>query len=117
MSASERSICLANLLESYKNNLYLANKKYHKRWAIYSVVGALLAGNMEEDEVLSSNNVWDSVSVIGDGAKAASSADALRVFLQVQSWSLAVRRLRRRQPPRLAQHLLKNYLFWHLVLN
>ncbi len=62
--------------------------------------------NMKEYEIFSGYDVGHAVSVIGDWTKSTTSRDALRIFLDVKSACLAVRRLRCRQPPRLAQHRL-----------
>jgi hypothetical protein len=63
--------------------------------------------NVKENQVFPGDNVRDSVTVIGHGSEPASGRDAVGVFGQVQFRRLAVRRLRRRQPPRLAENLLE----------
>lgn len=62
---------------------------------------------MEENQVFAGDDVRDSVAVIGHGSEPASGRDAVGVFGQVQFRGLSVRRLRRRQSPRLAENLLE----------
>jgi hypothetical protein len=63
--------------------------------------------NVEENQVFAGDDVRDSVAVIGHGSEPASGRDAVGVFGQVQFRGLPVRRLRRRQSPRLAENLLE----------
>lgn len=62
---------------------------------------------MEKDEVLAGDDVRDAVSVVGHRPEPATGRDGVRMLVQVQPGRLSVRRLRRRQAPRLAQHLLQ----------
>ena len=71
----------------------------HRRWRVP------LAGDVEEYPVVAEDGVGDAVAVVVDGAEAAAAADQVGVVLRVAELG-ALRRLRRRQPPRLAQHLL-----------
>ena len=66
-----------------------------------------LAGDVEEDPVVAEDGVGDAVAVVVDRAEAAAAADQLGVILRVAELG-ALRGLRGRQPPGLAQNLLKS---------
>jgi len=68
---------------------------------------ALLAGNVEEHEVLSGDDVGHSVAIISHRAKAAARTDAVRVLLQVHLGSLSMGCLTGGQAPGLAEHFLQ----------
>jgi len=81
----------------------------------YSFGWTPLASYMEEYQILSSNNVWHSISIICDGTKSSSSGDAFRKPLQVQFWRLPMRWLGRGQSPRLTQHLFeKRWIYFQI---
>lgn len=63
--------------------------------------------NMEEQGILSCDNVGNPVAVVGNGTKAAPRGNAIWMDAEVQLVGLAVRRLRGGQTPRLAEYLLQ----------
>lgn len=73
----------------------------------YRLLARSLRWDMEEYQVLSGNNVRHTVTIIGHGPKAASSADAVRMLLQVHLGRLAVRSLTSREAPGFAEHLVE----------
>jgi hypothetical protein len=79
---------------------------YNRKYITDRLIGALFARNVEEQEVLASDDVGDTVAVVGHGSEAATSGDTAWVLAQVQLGRLTVRRLRGGQPPRFTQHLL-----------
>ena len=62
---------------------------------------------MEKDEIFTGDDVRDAVAVVGDGPETSAGRDAVGMFGQIEFRRLSVRRLRRRQSPRLAEHLLE----------
>ena len=67
---------------------------------------ALLAADVEEDDVLAGDDVADAVAVVGHRPEPAAGRHAARVLAQVDQRGLAVRRLGGGQAPRLTEHLL-----------
>ena len=65
-----------------------------------------LARDVEEDPVVAEDGVGDAVAVVIHGAKSAAARDEVGVVLRVTELA-TLGCLRRRQPPRLAQHLLQ----------
>lgn len=62
---------------------------------------------MEEDQILAGHDVRHTVAIVGNGSEAATSADTVRMLLQVHFGGLAVRGLTSGQPPGFAEHLLQ----------
>jgi hypothetical protein len=73
----------------------------------YRFGAAPLVGYVEEEHVLAGNDVRDAVPVVGHRTEAAPGGYALGELAEIHPARLAVRRLRRGQPPRLAEHLLE----------
>ena len=67
-----------------------------------------LAGDVEEDPVVAEDGVGDAVAVVVDGAEPAAAADQVGVVLRVAELG-PLRSLRGRQPPGLAQNLLRRF--------
>lgn len=71
---------------------------------------AAFASDVEEQEIFAGDDVRNAVAVVRHRAKSAAGGDAVWMLLQVEPGSLPVRRLRRRQPPGLAQDFLQFFL-------
>lgn len=80
---------------------------YYEVRSTYRIGTAFVAGYVEENDVLAGDDVRDAVAVVGDGAETSARRNALRIFFQVHFRSLAVRRLRRAEPPWFAENFLR----------